>query len=259
MDLHAFLKEKVGEFRPKPGTILEIGARDGSLLRKLSEGFNARGFGIGRDVAEVNGDTFQIRRMSTEEVSSRGQRFDLVYSIEALRYFNDSSENFELLRALIAWRGRAVFVDRVPEGRDCPDSELLLELPEGSGMRILKRERREEYVYAETAPEIWKLAAAVEDDGRTICPKMFGMAPGFAVYAFVPGEGFQFLEIRANPYQKTLQRGKTFDVYELVSDCQALLAGHIGKKGIPRLRDRGVQLFFGSGDVNTHLQEIEKC
>lgn len=111
----------------------------------------------------------------------------------------------------------------------------------------------------ELHPVICKLAAAVEEDGKTIYPKMFGMAPIFAVYTFIPGEGFQFLESRSNPYQKTLQRGKTFDVYGLVNDCQALLAGHIGKKGIPRLEARGVRLFFGSGDVKTSLREIEYC
>jgi predicted Fe-Mo cluster-binding NifX family protein len=116
-----------------------------------------------------------------------------------------------------------------------------------------------EEINVEDKTEICKLAAAVEDDGRTIFPKMFGMAPAFAIYSFVLGKGFKFLEIRSNPYQKTLQRGKTFDVYELVNDCQALLAGRIGKKGIARLRDKGVRLFFGSGDVNTHLRKIEKC
>ena len=80
------------------------------------------------------------------------------------------------------------------------------------------------------------------DDFQAIPRKMLGRAKYFAIYQ-VESNGEYFLsEKRANPYEHTLQRGKTFDVMKVLSDCQVIISRNIGKKGIERMKKAGFRV-----------------
>jgi predicted Fe-Mo cluster-binding NifX family protein len=100
------------------------------------------------------------------------------------------------------------------------------------------------------------LIAIPTNDGKTVFPKMLGMAKYFYIFAINETKQFTFVEKRDNPYEKTMQHLKTLDVYVVINDCKIIIAATIGKKGIERLRERGVKLFFKKGEINEALNFI---
>ncbi len=90
-----------------------------------------------------------------------------------------------------------------------------------------------------------KIAVAT-DDFETIPNKMLGRARFYAIYTWNENGVVRFVEKRPNPYEKTLQRGKTFDVLQVLSDCRVFISRHIGKRGIERIRNAGVDVFLTS-------------
>ena len=101
------------------------------------------------------------------------------------------------------------------------------------------------------------LIAVPSNNGITIFKKMLGMAMYFYIYNIDKSkQEFVFVEKRGNPYMQTQQHLKTLDVYELINDCQMILAANIGKNGIERLRDKGVELFFNKGNIQKALDKI---
>jgi len=100
--------------------------------------------------------------------------------------------------------------------------------------------------------------AVPTDDGVSIFPKMLGMAREMFIYEIRKGGESKFLEKRENPYAHTMQHLKTLDVYEIINDCEIILSSHIGKKGIKRLEERGVKLFFQKGGIEEALKELGK-
>ncbi|MBN2244977.1 MAG: methyltransferase domain-containing protein [Candidatus Aminicenantes bacterium] len=122
-------------------------------------------------------------------------------------------------------------------------------------IRLLRAER------SNSSKKSHTLVVIPSNDGITIFPKMLGMAKYMYIYAIEKGEKFRFIEKRTNPYENTLQHLKTLDVYELIGACDIILAASIGKKGIERLKERGLQLFFKKGNIQealTSLIEKEK-
>ncbi len=61
---------------------------------------------------------------------------------------------------------------------------------------------------------------------------------------------------KENPFEKTLQHLKTLDVYEIISDCNTIISNKIGKKGIKRLEEKGVKLFFRNGKIREVLKNL---
>lgn len=103
------------------------------------------------------------------------------------------------------------------------------------------------------------LLAVPSNDGVTIFEKMLGMAKYFKIFRIKQNtHEFEFIEIRENPYQYTQQHLKTFDVYSLINDCQIILAANIGKKGVERLKTKGVEIIMKKGNIHTALNEIIK-
>lgn len=103
------------------------------------------------------------------------------------------------------------------------------------------------------------LVAVPSNDGETIFRKMLGMAKYFYIYQIdKSGQDFSFIEIRENPYSKTQQHLKTFDVYKLISDCRIILASYIGKKGSERLKNKGVELLYDTGSIQSALLKIRE-
>ena len=94
------------------------------------------------------------------------------------------------------------------------------------------------------------------NDGINIFPKMLGMAKYLLIYEIENGEDFKLIEKRKNPFADTMQHLKTLDVYELINDCSIIISARIGKKGITRLQERGVKLFFEKGNIQEALISV---
>jgi predicted Fe-Mo cluster-binding NifX family protein len=97
--------------------------------------------------------------------------------------------------------------------------------------------------------------AVPTDDGKTIFDKMLGQARYFYIYE-LDNRNIRFLEKRVNPYAQTMQHLKTLDVYRIIDDCGIILSAKIGKKGIERLKARGVTLLFAENDIKNALEII---
>ncbi|MBN2090906.1 hypothetical protein JW964_14935 [candidate division KSB1 bacterium] len=104
--------------------------------------------------------------------------------------------------------------------------------------------------------EIRVKIAIPTDDGITIFSKMLGMAKYLNIYEIENGAKFRLIEKRDNPYAATMQHLKTLDVYELIQDCSIVIAANIGKRGINRLQERGMQLVFKKGKIEQALIEF---
>ncbi|MFO7891048.1 MAG: NifB/NifX family molybdenum-iron cluster-binding protein [bacterium] len=100
--------------------------------------------------------------------------------------------------------------------------------------------------------------AVPTNDGILIFPKMLGMAKEMYIYKIINNKHFELIEIRANPYEHTMQHLKTLDVYDLINDCSAIISAHIGKKGITRLEEKGMKLFFKKGNIEEALTDVIK-
>jgi len=96
------------------------------------------------------------------------------------------------------------------------------------------------------------------NDGTNIFPKMLGMAKEMFIYEIEDGTQFRLIEERTNPYESTKQHLKTLDVYEMLRDCGIIISAKIGKKGIKRLQERGVKLFFRKGNIQEALADVIK-
>ncbi len=91
------------------------------------------------------------------------------------------------------------------------------------------------------------------NDGINIFPKMMGMAEHLFIFEIENGKNFKLIEKRKNPFAVTMQHLKTLDVYDLINDCSIIISAHIGKKGITRLQERGMKLFFQKGNIQEAL------
>jgi len=98
--------------------------------------------------------------------------------------------------------------------------------------------------------------AVPTNDGTNIFPRMLGMAKEMFIYEIENGDQFKLVEKRNNPFANTMQHLKTLDVYELLDDCSIVISAHIGKKGITRLQERGMKLFFKKGKIKQALVEV---
>jgi len=94
------------------------------------------------------------------------------------------------------------------------------------------------------------------NDGISIFSGMLGMAKEMFIYEIQNGTQFRLIEKRNNPYESTMQHLKTLDVYEIVHDCGIIVSAKIGKKGISRLRERGMKLFFRKGNIEQAIMNV---
>lgn len=96
------------------------------------------------------------------------------------------------------------------------------------------------------------------NDGINIFRGMLGRAKKIFIYEVKKGIQFRLIEKRSNPFADTMQHLKTLDVYELLRDCEIIISGSIGKKGIKRLQERRVKLFFKKGNMQEALNKVIK-
>ena len=98
--------------------------------------------------------------------------------------------------------------------------------------------------------------AVPTNDGTNIYRGMLGRAKSMYIYAVDESGDIHFVEERMNPYSETMQHLKTMDVYDLLRDCPVIISGNIGKKGIERLQEKDVKLFFRHGSIQDALEDI---
>ncbi len=87
---------------------------------------------------------------------------------------------------------------------------------------------------------------------------MLGRARQFYIYELAHKGEIRLVEVRVNPYVSTNQHLKTLDVYELLKDCPVIISALIGKRGVERLEQRGVKLYFRGGEIKEVLNELIK-
>ena len=93
------------------------------------------------------------------------------------------------------------------------------------------------------------------NDGINIFQKMLGRATQIFIYE-TDGKQFKLIEKRNNPFEKTMQHLKTLDVYDLLHDCAVIISANIGKKGIQRLKKRGMKLLFKKGSIQEAIDDV---
>ncbi len=87
---------------------------------------------------------------------------------------------------------------------------------------------------------------------------MLGRAKKYLIFEIKENGELKLVEIRANPYENTLQRKKTLDVYDLLRDCPVIISAFVGKRGTERLKLRNVKMFFRKGSIKEALEEFMK-
>lgn len=100
--------------------------------------------------------------------------------------------------------------------------------------------------------------AVPTNDGINIFSKMLGMAKYIFIYEVENGKKFRLIGKRNNPFEKSMQHLKTLDVYEFINDCSIIISAYIGKKGIQRLQERGMKLYFKKGNIQDVLIDVVK-
>ncbi|HDZ11370.1 MAG TPA: methyltransferase domain-containing protein, partial [Bacteroidetes bacterium] len=248
MDAHELLLKLEKETCRKCDHILEVGSGSGELLRRLAQKHNASAVGVDPYISEREEGNIAFIATRAEDIDSLNRRFGLIYTVISFHHFYDPDRFFEKIKKTLAWHGRFIIVDwKFGTHTGVPEKYFHLSdvtaLTEKHDLKILSKGTTSEHFYiVGTLPEF--LCAVPTADNETIFPKMLGQAPFFHIYSCSGENYFQLIEKRTNIYAKTLQPQKTFDVYDEINDCQAILSARIGKNGIARLRDKGVKLFF---------------
>jgi len=258
MDAFSIVENELESLQTKPHRLLEIGAGSGDFLKKLTKQYQAEGVGIDPFAHEAPQDNPRLYKKAAEEVGSLRRWFDVVYSIRAFHHFTEPGRCLKALRSVLAWGGRCLLVDwHKGASTGYPEyyysMEEASEMMEKAGLHILKRKRFGDLFLISATLNSWRVAVAADSTGGIIFQKMFGQAPQFQVYSLSLSSKPQLVETRRNPYEKTLQHEKTFDVYKLVNDCPILVSSRIGKRGISRLEKMGVTLIFKQGPISSFL------
>ncbi|MCD6117574.1 methyltransferase domain-containing protein [bacterium] len=260
MDAYEIMENELRKLPVPPESFLEIGSGSGYELAKLAQKFNARGTGIDPYASEYLSANIEILKKSAEKIDTIHKWFDVVFSIRSFHHLDKPQICTKKLKSVTGWKGRCFLID-YHKGAQTGFIEHYYSIDEAaaiienSGLNILEKKCIDDLFVISATLNRWKIAVASNIDRETIFPKMFGQAPLFAIYTFSPDTGFELSEFRKNIFEKTLQHQKTFDVYNLVNDCQAVVSAKIGKKGIERLNQLGVSLFFNQGSIKHALKD----
>jgi len=260
MDAYKIIEYELKKLPNPPASLLEIGSGTGYELSELVQTFHARGVGVDPFASESLSENLEILRKKAEEIDQLNMWFDAVFSIRSFHHFDNPKTCLGKLKSVTGWQGKCFLIDYHKEAQTgfiehYYSVDEAADLIERSGLRIIDKKRFDDYFMISATLNKWKIAVASNIDKKTIFPKMFGQAPLFAIYNFSPDKGFELSEFRKNIFEKTLQHQKTFDVYKLVNDCQAVLSAKIGQKGIKRLKQLGVSLFFNEGSIKHALKD----
>jgi len=260
VDAYKIIETELKKLPNPPASLLEIGSGSGYELSELVRTFRARGVGVDPFASESSSENLEIIRKTAEDIDQLNMWFDVVFSIRSFHHFDNPEICLKKLKSVIGWQGKCYLID-YHKGAQTGFIEHYysvdeaVEIIENSGLKILDKKCIDDMFVISATLNKWKIAVASNIDKETIFPKMFGQAPLFAIYNFSPDKGFELSEFRKNIFEKTLQHQKTFDVYKLVNDCQAVLSAKIGQKGIQRLKQLGVSLLFNQGSIEHALKD----
>lgn len=258
-EAHELLRQLAFHYVHQCHSLLEVGSGNGDFLREIAGKYQCPAWGVDPFAVNKSEAEIHFRSLPAEKIDLLKRRFDLVYSVHSLHHFNSPQNFFEKLEKVLSWNGAFILVDW-KYGTHTGINERYYRLEEVTNwlinydFQIIDHGATNENLYAVAALKNKKIAVATAD-GKTVFPKMMGQAPYFDIYQKT--KNFQFLERRENIYQKTLQHLKTFDVYQQIDDCQAILTARIGKKGAERLQEMGVKLFYATGEIPLLLQNLE--
>lgn len=262
MEAHELLIKLEKETCRECDHILEVGSGSGELLRRLARKHNASAIGVDPYISERKEGNIAFKATRAEDIDSLNRRFGLIYTVLSFHHFYDPDKFFEKIKKTLAWNGRFIIVDwKQGTYTGIPEKYFHLSdvtaMVEKQNMKIIDKGTTDDLFYVVgTLTEFF--CAAPTADNETLFPKMLGQAPVFHIYSCSDEGNFRLVEKRTNVYAKSLQPQKTFDVYDEINDCQAILSARIGKKGIVRLREKGVKLFFDSGKIQNALLKIRE-
>ena len=236
--------------------LLEAGSGDCALLQEWVNHFEVDATGIDPYSYPVQTEHLHCHPIPAEEVNRLEGRFHLVFSVMSLHHFSEIRRFFRNLLQVIGWRGKLVLVDwkhgtntGIPE-RYFSAAEVRDALRE-CGWEV-RETREEEFHFRIQAEPMFQKIAVATADRKTIFKGMLGQAPYFHIYEVNRQGAISFREKRENPFARTMQHLKTLEVYRVIEDCALFVSRRIGKKGIQRLRDRGIALHFAEGEI-AHL------
>ncbi len=239
--------------------VLDVGSGFGEYLENLQRKFGFKAIGIDPYTMERKEEGLEILRMKAEELWKLKGWFDLIYTLHSLHHFSEPEKFIFSSSEKLSFNGKFVIVDW-REGANTGvrekyfSHEELLRFFEGKNLKILWHSvKGDEQAIVAVKKEV-KIAVAT-DDGENIFSKMFGRASFFDLYLLSLKE-FKFLERRGNIYRDSFQHLKTYDVYEIVSDCEGILTGKIGKKGEERLSSFAVEIFKAEGKIEDRIKDI---
>ncbi len=245
--------------------ILEVGAGDGSLLRELVSVYNVAGCGTDPFIVEHREGKAKFFPLKAENIEQLPRRYNLIYSVHSLHHFNDPKRFFEAASKKLTWTGKIVIVDwnrgartGIPE--HYYDIETIEKWALSTNLRLTKSGINGQNFFA--ILELRKKTVAVaSEDGVYIFNGMFGQSPYFFIYTYEGNypsgknkkndrstksskDPFKLTRMVKNQYSNSLQHLKTYDVYNEVPECQAIIARSIGTKGQQRLKELGIELIL---------------
>jgi len=262
IEAHALCRQLIKRHIKKCKAILEAGAGSGEMLRELSKTYNARACGIDPYETERDEVLVHFRPYGAEQLEKLPRLYDLIYTVHSLHHFTNPGLFLKGAGEKLSINGRLIIVDwrrgaKTGVYEKYYDLEEITEWMGRYNLKIIEKGITDRNLYIVAILKNRLLAAATAD-GENIFPGMFGRSPYFDIYSIQNDKEFKYIKRVTNIYAKTLQHLKTYDVYNEVSNCHALLAARIGKKGQERLEDLGINIFFKKGNTDRAIHAIVK-
>ncbi len=229
-----------------PDNILFIGNPQSPLLGILEGKGKAEITKVSYSEMPNPGDIKPFLALQREEIYPLGMRYKLIV-VELLKDFN-LDRLLWTIHYTLAFRGRIIIIA----------SELdYLRVAIDHFVRDTYRVQESKEYCVVLFPIKEKLAVAT-DDGENIPVKMLGRAKEYLIFEIEEDGDLKLVEVRTNPYENTLQRRKTLDVYDVLRDCPVVISAFIGKRGTERLKLRNIKMFFRRGSIKEALDEFMK-
>ena len=262
IEAHDLCIKLIKENVKKCSAILEAGTGSGDMLRELSKSYNAISCGIDPYINETDEGFVHFLPLGAEQLAKLPRLYDLIFTVHSLHHFTNPKTFLRGVEEKLSMNGRLIIVDwrRGAKTGVYEKYYSLEEITDWIGeynFKILEKGTVEKNLFIVAALKN-RLLAAATDDGKNIFNGMFGRSPYFDIYSIQDDKKFKYIKRITNIYAETIQHLKTYDVYNEVSLCQALLAARIGKKGQERIEDLGIKMFFKRGSIKKAIYDIVK-
>ncbi len=275
VEAHTLLKQLVEKYVLKQESIspytaiLEVGAGSGNLLQGLVTQYNVKGCGTDPFMSERTEGRARFLPLKAEEIEQLTRRYNLIYTVHSLHHFSNPQKFFDSASKKLTWSGKIIIVDwnrgaktGIPE--HYYDIERVDKWAKSSNLRLIESGINGQNFFAILELRK-KMVAVASEDGINVFRGMFGQPPYFFIYTYDEtysqrgnhentqttninkkdrSHPFKLSRMVKNQYSNTLQHLKTYDVYNEVAECQAIIARSIGKKGQQRLKELGIEVIL---------------